>query len=194
MAGSSTKPGGTTPDVENFPGFVFLERVTTAASRAVLAHARALNDTWSEIREGTSDASTYMKMWARIAENYYDVAEELWRPPNLGRAPAWFLIPYQIKVSPATYDIPLNEALDAGASLDITTFGSVGDDGNASGGITVQNMLTGPPKAAGRFIEIELNQPVVDKLVSGTSYLAFVFRTGSSAVPPLAAIVIRVKS
>src|SRR6185503_5272087 len=102
---------------ENFPGFDYLERLSGAAQNAIVAHGRAMTDAWNLMRGGKWDVATAANTWAKIVDNYTPVVEEIWRVTNTPRPPAWKVIPITLGESAVSYDIRLNQSVQAGATL-----------------------------------------------------------------------------
>ena len=181
-------PSAPGSDPESFPGFEYLERVTNVASKALIANGRAMTDAWNVMRSGKWDLPTAAKTWAGMFDNYADVVEEIWRVPNLPRQPTWVVIPFRLNDSAPSSEFRLSQPLDAGTTLEATSFAALGD------GTIVTDMLARPPQLSGSHVEIELSPTALAQLTANRSYLGFIVRTDASTGPPLAIVVIRVKS
>src|SRR5262249_49433491 len=82
------------PKGDNFPGFEYIDRVSTSAWRALTAHAQLVNASWSNLRQGRYPLDAAMQSWTRIVENYYGVFAEALRGPTRIVQPVWLVIPY----------------------------------------------------------------------------------------------------
>jgi hypothetical protein len=173
------------PNDGNFPGFRYLERVTAAANRAVIAHTKELNGAWTDMREGRYSAAAAIQSWTRLAENYFGVVTEAFRAPNAVQAPAWMGIRYSKSAPLKDYAVRVDDVLEIGSLFEVTRFASMGAAGPVDG------VLAGTPVVAGSRIEIELDEQKVNALDNGT-YFGLIFRAGAGSAPPLVVVVLRV--
>jgi|SRR3954471_15560898 len=169
---------------DNVPGFEYLSRVSSAASRAVIAHTKAANNAWSEMRYGRYGIGTAMKSWVRVVENYYGVATEMARM-SPARGPVWQVIPYS-RANPKTfYSIRVDEVLQNNDNLVVTPFTALGT------GSGRDDVLIKPPHSTGTRIEFDLDKRTVEYMDNG-NYLGVIFRQGAGATSPLVVLVLRV--
>jgi hypothetical protein len=188
-----TGSDGVNPEVnedgdDNLPGFEYLQRVSTAAFRAVTSHGEELNSAWSEIRRGRYSFDTAMKSWAKLTENYYGVFTEALRGPVELHRPAWLIIPYSKSQGGApAFSVRIDGVLKKGTPLEYTKFEGVGATPSA-----ITDIYEKPPEAVGSRIHIRLSDTVIKSLPENSDHVGFIFRKGVGNAPPLVIVVLRV--
>jgi hypothetical protein len=175
---------------DNFPGFEYLSRASTAAGRALTAHAQALNSAWTQMREGRYTVAAAMQTWTRLAEDYYGIATELLRGPSPLRQPAWLVIPY-VKRSQQCVDfsVAIDDFLERNSTLDATAFEMFGRDRSAHNNLYAK----GSPQGSGTFVQISLDRAALDDLEDSSDHVSLIFRRGAGVVTPLAVVVVHIQ-
>jgi hypothetical protein len=182
VTGSAAGDGGD----DNVPGFEYVQRVSTAAFRALSAHGEAMNAAWCQIRRGEFGFAEAARSWSKIVENYFTVVTEAARGPSQLARPAWQVIPYSKKDPRLNFSVPTEYVLERGAALAYTRFASLTGDG--VGG----DIYEDTPKAVGSRVEFRLNRKVMDGLPDNADYIGFIIRKGMGTAPPLVIVMIRV--
>ena len=173
---------------DNFPGFEYFQRVSTAAVRALAAHGEEMNGAWSEIRRGQYDVPTALQGWANVVENYYGIFTELMRGPAQVARPAWLVVPYSKGKPPApSFSVRIEGSVAPGTPLDYTKFESFGWDERPLYGIYAR-----PPEANGSRVEIRLNDEVIQRIRENTDLVSFIFRKSAGSAPPLVIVLLHV--
>jgi len=188
----STPPPPTGSD--NVPGFEYVQRVSTAALHAVMAHGEEANRAWSELRRGRFGIGAALQSWTKVVENYAGLVTEGLRFTPHASQPAWLFIPYSKKDPPTTkFSIRIDTTREPIPSLQFTDFEGLAPVGYTGERSTRRNALyKKPPDVTGGRIEFSLDHDKIKALDDDTEHTAFAFRKGMGAAPPVAVIVVRV--
>jgi hypothetical protein len=171
----------------NVPGFEYLQRVSSAAGRAVAAQVEQMNNDWSKMRDGDYSFAKAMNSWARIVESYYGVVTEAWRGPAEFPRPAWLIIPYsKSKRRAPTISVRVDAIFDKRTSLEYTKFEGLG---NAQ---STDSMYAQAPEGVGTRVEMRLNHKAIQILQDDTDHVGLIFRKAVGAAPPLLIVVVHV--
>ena len=172
---------------DNIPGFEYLQRVTMAAGRAVVAQVERLNEDWVRIREGTYTFGAALGTTAKWLESVTHVVDEAWRGPSQFPRPAWLIIPYSLRHKPAPdLSVRVDAIFDRRMPLDYTKFEGLGSARSS------QDIYAQAPHGVGNRVELRLNELTLERLDPNTDHVGFIFRPNAGPSPPLVIVVLRV--
>jgi hypothetical protein len=174
---------------DNVPGFEYVQRVSTAAFHAVLAHGEEANRAWSETRRGRFGIGAAMQSWTKVVENYAGVVAEGLRFPAQTSQPGWQFIPYSKKNPPTPpFSVRTDSTRELRQGLEYTTFAPLVPTGSSTKSVRYSKT----PEVVGGRIEFTLDRSQIQTLDSNTDYIGFIYRKGMGAAPPVAIIVVHV--
>ena len=165
-------------DDDNFPGFEYFLRVSSAASRALRLQGDEMNTAWQHIRDGDYDVSRAMQSWANVVENYFSVFSEVARGPSELPRPAWLVVNYSKGNPPeAIPPVRIDSVLERATDLAYTRFGTLGSAAPA------EDLYDRAPRGRGQRVTIRLRDAAMQRLPTDSHHVGFIFRTEGSGSP-----------
>jgi hypothetical protein len=185
------------PDPSRFPGYDYLNRVGQAWLSAMSAQTDALNQVWSEMRQGTFDHATMMKLWAQGVQAQFDTLVEASRGPGYVYQPVWLCFDYKAG-APGAKEVPevlqdtvrIARVETLGTQLETTPFASFDLESIPAKDLYATCMWVGNSRSE---IQISLNMDLVRTLSGARQYLSFVLPKGRTAEPPLVIVMLRIQ-
>jgi hypothetical protein len=179
-------PDPPTSGSDNFPGFEFSERVTTAAVVALAGHAKELNAQWANVRRGRFSVPEALQSWARVVEGYSGVVSQAVRNADVSQ-PVWQVIPYSKKADPPPrQSVRIDRTFTKETLLESTAFEGLGSVKAPEG------MYRRKPTLNENRIEFTLDPDVLNGLEPPSDFLSLVFPQAMGTVPPVLIIILHV--
>jgi hypothetical protein len=178
-------PDNASQSGDNVPGLEYLQRVSAAAGRAVLAHTEEVNQVWSDIRRGTFQPAPALQSWTRVVDSYFAIVTEAWRGPFQLPRPTWRVIPFSLKDSSPSFTFPTEQLLDKGANLDSTILPV------PNGAAVPAKIFSQEPTVDGSRVTFVLDKTAFVRM-ENERFVGFVFEKGKGAVNPLLIFVLHV--
>jgi len=191
-------------NISRFPGIEYFERVGLAWTNALSVNRKALDDAWSEMKDGTYDYKQMMKTWADTAESYYGVAVEAQRGPGYQRQPVWVYFDYGPQrggpARPNTLErlATLERTESEGTNLECTEFASLLENDH----LDPEKVYSTLPQWEGAsrsriymaldtdFIHQHVKPP--KSIKHQQQYISFILAAGRTSEPPLVIVMLRV--
>jgi hypothetical protein len=163
---------------DNFPGYEYFIRISSAASRALRLQGDEMNDAWSQLRDGDYDVTKAMQSWANVVENYFRVFTEVVRGPSELPRPAWLVVNYSKRNPPeAIPPVRIDSVLERATELAYTRFGALGS------AVAAEDLYAAAPRGRGPRVTIRLRDDAMQRLQTDSYHVGFIFRKEGSGSP-----------
>jgi hypothetical protein len=190
-----SNPQNVSPPRQNYPGFSYMSRISSASFNALDALAENYNDNWDAMKKGTYTFGTFTKTWATTLETCYDVGVAVGNGPSYKPSPQWLLFSYSPMKQPKNFNTPnvldgvayLGTKMSQATVLAKTSMGEIG-------GPRAQDIIMPPTWVDSRrrdSIQVSLDVTEVKKLTAGY-YVGFILEQAANGSPPLAVVILNV--
>jgi hypothetical protein len=177
---------------ENFPGYSYLQRVSTAFTNAMAAMTENYNENWGRMKAGSFTFGDYMKSLAIACDTYYDVGAEAFKGPSAADRVEWVHFTWdQKKGTPDTLKTPpvdLGRKCSLDAELDWTPMANFGGGSN----LDLIQSCEWTDALRRDQVEIVMDVNKIKAQAQPGHYIGFVLERGNTGVPPLVAVMLHV--